>query len=124
MGPTSFSWLASRASKAYAPIKQYNTTKETKDTWEKTHLKNFQRNRRNLMHLEGFSASIISSNASGRERGILTSASNHAPLPQTPASRRFISTRPPTRRRSYHASELYSIAISARLIKFAVVTFL
>lgn len=76
---TSFSWAASRASKAYAPIKQYSTTNEINDTWEKTHLKNFhrkRRKRRNLIHLDGFSASTISSNVSGRERGgIVLSAS-------------------------------------------------
>lgn len=75
---TSFSWAASRASKAYAPIKQYSTTNEINDTWEKTHLKNFhrkRRKRRNLIHLEGFSASTINSNVSGRECGIVLSAS-------------------------------------------------
>lgn len=42
-------------------------------TWEKTHLLNFHNNRRNLMHRDGLSTSIIGSNTSVRERAIFYS---------------------------------------------------
>lgn len=48
---TAFSFPASRCSKVNAPRIQYETTRATSMTWEKTHVKNFQDMHKAAVHL-------------------------------------------------------------------------
>lgn len=74
------------------------------------------------MHLEGFSASTISSNASGRERGIVLSASEHVLFLHTLSPRFFIFPRislfSPIRLLIFFLSHHRMSTISSRFINY------